>query len=383
MLAPSDKISAYELVAPLGKGGMAQLFLARRRGAGGFSRLVTLKFVHDHLSSNEDIIRLFLQEAQLSAHITHPNVVRVEDVGRCGDSYFIAMEYVHGVSLAELLSCVRHMRVQQEPALYLWISAQIAEALHAAHEARGENGAPLGIVHHDVSPENVLVSDTGHVKLIDFGIARSRALSQDRQDKAAVRGKLRYMAPEQLLKEPSDRRADVYALGVTLWEMLTGRNLLRCRCLDDARDWATRSDPPAPSRFNANAPSSLDQAVLKAIAYEPGARYQDALQFRAALLDADAQAARLDAPSVAQLLAPVMDRALARYRAHGPIDHARHTAPVSTHASAAASGRAHEPTRALDAIPMNRCCTQPAYAALDAGTLGWPYASAAGHTGVR
>lgn len=377
MLSPSDKISAYELVAPLGRGGMAQLYLARRRGAGGFSRLVTLKFVHDHLSSNEDIIRLFLQEAQLSAHIRHPNVVRVEDVGRCGDSYFIAMEYVHGVSLAELVSCVRHMRVQLKPALYLWISAQIAEALHAAHEARGENGAPLGIVHHDVSPENVLVSDTGHVKLIDFGIARS--LTQERQDKA-VRGKLRYMAPEQLLKEPADRRADVYALGVMLWEMLTGRTLLRCRCLDDTRDWATRTNPPAPSRFNANVPAVLDQAVLKALAYEPSARYADALQLRAALLSADTEAARLDAPSVAQLLAPVLDHALTRQRTHGPVDHAQHTQP---RVAAAASSRAHEPTRALDGIAVSRCHTQPAYAALDAGTLGWPYADSARQTGIR
>lgn len=364
---------------------MAQLYLARRRGAGGFSRLVTLKFVHDHLSANEDIIRLFLQEAQLSAHITHPNVVRVEDVGRCGDSYFIAMEYVHGVSLAELLSCVRQMRVQLKPALYLWIGAQIAEALHAAHEARGENGAPLGIVHHDVSPENVLVSDTGHVKLIDFGIARSRAQSQDRQDKAAVRGKLRYISPEQLLKEPVDRRADVYALGVMLWEMLTGRNLLRCRCLDDVRDWATRANPPPPSRYNSNVTPSLDQAVLKAIAYEPSARSSDALELRAALLNADPEAARLDAPSVAQLLAPVLDHALARQRTHGPVDHAKHTAPVSTRPHAAiSSSRAHEPTRALDGIGMNRCSTQPAYGGLDAGSLGWPYAAnAVRQTGAR
>src|SRR6185312_7902266 len=162
MLSPSDKVSAYELIAPLGKGGMAQLYLARRHGEGGFSRLVTLKFVHDHLRSNEDIVQLFLQEARLSAYITHPNVVRVEDVGRFGDSYFIAMEYVHGVSLAELLTCVRQMHVQLKPALYIWICAQISEALHAAHEARADNGAPLGIVHHDVSPENVLVSDSGH-----------------------------------------------------------------------------------------------------------------------------------------------------------------------------------------------------------------------------
>lgn len=378
MLSPSDKISAYELIAPLGKGGMAQLYLARRRGEGGFSRLVTLKFVHDHLSSNEDIVRLFLQEARLSSHITHPNVVRVEDVGRCGDSYFIAMEYVHGVSLAELLSCVRHMRVQLEPALYIWIGAQIAEALHAAHEARCENGAPLGIVHHDVSPENVLVSDTGHVKLIDFGIARCRTESD--ADKDALRGKVRYMAPELLLKDPADRRADVYALGVMLWEMLTGRNLLRCRSLEDPRDWATRTDPPAPSRYNGSVNAALDRAVLDALAYEPSERYADALQFRAALLGADIDAARLDAPRVAQLIEPVLGRALARQRTHGPVDHGHPTTQVSARQQAASHERSHQQTRSLEGLAMKRCCTQPAYA----GTLGWPYAdSSVRHTGIR
>lgn len=364
MLSPSDKISAYELIAPLGRGGMAQLYLARRRGEGGFSRLVTLKFVHDHLSSNQDIIRLFLQEARLSSHITHPNVVRVEDVGRCGNSYFIAMEYVHGVSLAELLSCAKSMRKQLEPALYLWICAQIAEALHAAHEARGENGAPLGIVHHDVSPENVLVSETGHVKLIDFGIARCRTESQ--ADKDALRGKVRYMAPEQLLKDPADRRADVYALGVVLWEMLTGRNLLRCRSLEDARDWATRTNPPAPSRYNASVSPALDRAILQALAYEPDARYETALQFRAALLNADSAAALLDAPSIAQLLGPVLHRALARQRTRGPINHAHPTTQVSSRVQAERRLRSHQATRALDELPAKPH---------NGGTLGWPYAN--------
>ncbi|HET8932218.1 MAG TPA: hypothetical protein VFN67_02205, partial [Polyangiales bacterium] len=139
--------------------------------------------------------------------------------------------------------------------------------------------------------------------------------------------------------------------------------------------------PPAPSRFNTNVPAVLDQAVLEAIAYEPSARYADAFQFRAALLSADAEAARLDAPSVAQLIAPVLDRALTRQRAHGPVDHARQTAP---RVAAAASSRAHEPTRSLDGIAVSRCHTQPAYAGLDAGTLGWPYAnSSARQTGIR
>src|SRR4051812_6229898 len=143
MLSPSDKVKDYEVIAPLGSGGMARLYLARRRGVGGFSRLVTLKLVHPHLIEDERIVKLFLDEARISAHVAHPNVVHVEEVGKFGDSYFIAMEYVHGVSLAELLARLNERRLRLRPKLCVWLAGQIAEALHAAHEARGENGAPL------------------------------------------------------------------------------------------------------------------------------------------------------------------------------------------------------------------------------------------------
>jgi serine/threonine-protein kinase len=279
-------------------------------------------------------------------------VVRVEDVGRYGDSYFIAMEYVHGASLAELLAQVRRARVHLDAAIVIWLTAQIAEALHAAHEARSDNGAPLGIVHHDVSPENVLVSETGHVKLIDFGIAKSRAEPEERQGRAAVRGKLRFMAPEQLLREPADRRADVYSLGVMLWEMLTGRRLLRCASLDDPRDWSRRSAPPAPSQVGASTAPELDRAVLKAIAYDRADRYGDALQFRAALLASDAQVAHLDAPEVARALGPLLDAAMAE----GQLSWDEPTAagvPGATLCEPAGCGAPTAPATAL--------------------TLGWPY----------
>jgi serine/threonine-protein kinase len=316
--------------------------------------LVTLKFVHEHLSTDADIIRLFLREARLSSQIRHPNVVRVEDVGRCGDSYFIAMEYVHGVSLAELLACVRRRGERLSTAVVIWLTTQIAEALHAAHEAKAENGAPLGIVHHDVSPENVLVSDTGHIKLIDFGIAKSRAEADERHGRAVL-GKLRYMAPEQLLKEPADRRADVYALGVMLWEMLTGRKLLRCVRLDDSRDWSIRAAPPLPSQFCAGLSCELDQAVHKAIKYSPNERYSDALQFRSALLCAELEATRLDAPRVSQILSPLLSAAM------------NHTDNLALGWSEPTS-----PARGTARRAPTQGCTQPA-----AATLGWPYPQSA------
>jgi serine/threonine protein kinase len=318
MLSPGDKVKDYEVIAPLGSGGMAMLYLARRRGVGGFSRLVTLKLVHKHLNDDENIIKLFLDEARISAHIAHPNVVHVEEVGHWGESYFIAMEYVHGVSLAELLARLRERRLRPHPKLCVWLAAQIAEALHAAHEATGESGIALDIVHQDVSPQNVLISHTGHLKLIDFGIANCQAESDQSTSRRAVLGKLRYMSPEQLRVEPADRRTDVYALGVVLWEMLTGRGLLRCHRFDDERDWATRENPPPPSKYAPQSTPALDRCVLKAIAWDASERYDDAFQFRAALLRADPGAVELDAPMVAALMRSMLGDELDRRRANWP-----------------------------------------------------------------
>lgn len=350
------------------------LYLARRRGVGGFSRLVALKLVHSHLVEDETINRLFLDEARISATVAHPNVVNVEEVGQAGGNYFIAMEYVHGVSLAELLESLAKRRLRMSPKLCAWLGAQVAEALHAVHEATGENGAPLHIVHRDVSPQNVLIAHTGHIKLIDFGIANSQVTNTHASASGrVVLGKLGYMAPEQLRLEPADRRSDVYALGVMLWEMLTSRNLFRCRRVDDERDWATRESPPAPSKYSQIASPLLDRAVLKAIAYERDERHESALEFRAALLRADPSAAQVDAPMFAALMQNVLGEELRRRRANLPsevseqleLDTDTHTSPaLSLHELTADMGSPdetfapepdeEEPTTVADSPPARR-----------------------------
>jgi serine/threonine-protein kinase len=318
MFSRGDKIKEYEVIAPLRSGGMAMLYLARRRGVGGFSRLVALKLVHSHLADDASINRLFLREARITASVAHPNVVNVEEVGKADGYYFMAMEYVHGVSLAELLGSLQKRRLRMSSKLCIWVAAHVAEALHAAHEATGENGDPLQIVHRDVSPQNVLIGHNGHVKLIDFGIAKSYPLSRHATGNGAVLGKLGYMAPEQLRIGPVDRRTDVYALGVMVWEMLTSRSLFRCIRIDDERDWLTRESPPAPSRNSPISTPALDRVVCKAIAFDPRDRYDNALEFRSALLQADPAAAEVDAPRFAALMRTMLGDELERRRASWP-----------------------------------------------------------------
>jgi serine/threonine protein kinase len=318
VLSPGDRIKDYEVVAPIRSGGMAMLYLARRRGVGGFSRLVALKLVHSHLTDDPDINGLFLQEARIAASVAHPNVVHVEEVGSVDGKYFIAMEYVHGVSLDELLVSLTKQRVRMSPKLCVWVAAQVSEALHAVHEATGENGTPLNIVHRNVSPQNVLIGHNGHIKLIDFGIAKSQLMSHQASSRGSVIGKLRYMAPEQLRAQPVTRRTDVYALGVMLWEMLTSRSLLRCFRIDDERDWRTRDHPPAPSAYAMSLKPSIDRAVLRAIKCDSTGRFETAMMFRAALLRAEPAALQVDAPSFAALLNKFLGAELERRRANWP-----------------------------------------------------------------
>jgi serine/threonine protein kinase len=315
LLAPGDRLRDYEVIAPLPSGGMAKLFLARRSGVGGFSQQVALKLVRPELVADRGMLELFLDEARLAARVVHPNVVRVHEVGEERGNYFIAMEYVEGASLAEFLEGLRARRLRLRRKLCVWLATQVAEALHATHEAKGENGVPLDIVHRDVSPQNVLIGDSGHVKLIDFGVASSRSSENPLETGPFMLGKLRYAAPERLKLEPTDRRADVYALGVMLWEMLTARSFLRCRHVEDPYDWAIRENPPPPSKYAPHIPSLLDAVVLKAIHPDPALRYPSALRFRRALLRADPSAARVDAARIAALMELALGEELGRRQA--------------------------------------------------------------------
>jgi serine/threonine-protein kinase len=288
--------------------------MARRRHGEARGALVALKVVHEHLTEDSGMIRLFLDEARVTARVKHPNVVHVEEVGIHRGAYFLVMEYVHGVSLASLLRRLEMERRRMSPKLAVYLAAQLAEALHAAHEATDGRGRPLHVVHRDVSPQNVLLSHVGQVKLIDFGIASST------QSHTGVLGKLCYMAPEQVGLTEVDRRTDIYSLGIVLWEALTGRTLFRSKNFDDYRDPAIRSRVAAPSRYAGEVTPALDEAVLRALAAEPDNRWETAFAFRRALLAALPEAMTVDAQLLGSVVRGYAEEELSRLRARLPSD---------------------------------------------------------------
>ena len=309
--ADSDRLGPYRLVDKLASGGMATVHLAERLGAAGFARTVALKVVHPHLADQVEFTEMFLDEARLSARIDHPNVVRVDDFGNVDGRYFLAMEYVRGQPLAAILGALSERGRQMAPHLSVWIATQVAEGLHAAHEATDDRGLPLGLVHRDVSPQNVMVSYDGHVKVLDFGVAKAEGRVQLTRN-GSLKGKLAYMSPEQAWSRPVDRRADVFALGVVLWELLTGKRLFRrdddVETLLAVREARVR----LPRSAGATTTPSLDAVVMAALERDVAKRPESALAFSQMLLDACPEARSVRARDVSLVMHTLFEHALER-----------------------------------------------------------------------
>jgi serine/threonine protein kinase len=268
-------LGKYEVLARLDSGGMAEIFLARARGLAGFEKLVVLKRILPHLAAEEEFVSLFLDEAKTTVALSHGNIVQVFDMGRGEDGdYFIAMEYVAGKNLRRLIR--RHVEKQGQPfdvALATWIVGEILRGLDYAHRRTDSAGRPLGIVHRDLSPHNILISYEGEVKVADFGIAKA-ASKVVHTETGLIRGKASYMSPEQAQADPLDNRSDIFATGILLYELLTGlppypgeNPQLVLRAL-------TQGDPPAPpSSKRSGISPELDRTVLRALARRPEDRY--------------------------------------------------------------------------------------------------------------
>lgn len=275
-------LGRYALFGEIASGGMATVHFARLLGAQGFARTVAIKRMHPHLARDPELVAMFLREAHLAARIRHPNVVSTLDVVSEKEELFLVMEYVAGEALSRLLRKTREAGRRLWPAFTVAILVDALEGLHAAHEAADEHGRPLGIVHRDVSPQNLHVGVDGTTRVLDFGIAKATARTEDTGEEM-LKGKLSYMAPEQLAGLAVDRRTDVYAAAVILWEALTGQKLHSAADVPALVYAVTHGTVPAPSTIVPGLPKALDAVVLKGLSRDPDDRYPTARAMAEAL----------------------------------------------------------------------------------------------------
>jgi eukaryotic-like serine/threonine-protein kinase len=275
-------IGRYALHGEIASGGMAVVHFGRLLGPVGFSRPVAIKRLHAQLAREPNVRAMFIDEARLASRIRHPNVVPTLDVVTHGDDLLLVMEYVHGEPLQQLMRGMRQRGERIPLRITLAIMASVLHGLHAAHEATTETGQPLNVVHRDVSPQNVIVGVDGVARVLDFGIARATVRLENTRE-GIVKGKLAYMAPEQLGAEPIDRRTDVYAAGVVLWEAITQRPLFDGDSEAAIIASVLRQEILPPSSLIPGIPDGLDDVVLRALAPDKEHRFQTAHEMATAL----------------------------------------------------------------------------------------------------
>jgi serine/threonine-protein kinase len=280
--APGDRFGRYQLLGRIAKGGMAEIFLARET-ARGVSRHVVIKRVIQRVAADPTFIRMFLDEARLVMRLNHPNVCHIYEFGQLDGSYFIAMEHVHGMSLAQL---VRRARVWGGVPIEVAVKiiAEVAGALHYAHEARDEDGQLLSIVHRDVSPQNVMIRFDGAVKLLDFGVAKTES-GTVQTEAGVLKGKLAYMSPEQCRGIRVDRRSDLFSLGCCLYEALSAQTLFKRESEYSTIRAVVEEEAPPISDVRAEIPESLGRIVMRSLAKDPSQRYQTAAAMQEAMME--------------------------------------------------------------------------------------------------
>jgi serine/threonine protein kinase len=273
--SPPDAYGPYRLLERIAAGGMAEVFRAKRSGVEGFEKVVAVKRILPHLSDNKEFVEMFIDEAKMVAGLSHPNIVQIYDLGKIERTYFIAMEYVHGKDLRTILKQAKEKGLRIPLDLSVLIISKVCSALEYAHRKKDESGLPLKIVHRDISPQNILISFEGEVKLTDFGIAKATSKATD-TDRGALRGKLLYMSPEQASGHPLDKRSDVFSLGVVFYEMITDvkpflgtseKGILQL--VRECRFEPVRS-------LNPRISERLEGVITKALVKDPEERYQDA-----------------------------------------------------------------------------------------------------------
>ncbi|MBL8678129.1 MAG: serine/threonine protein kinase [Myxococcales bacterium] len=300
-------VGRYRLTRAIASGGMATVYHALAEGIGGFTREFAVKVCDPVLARDGEFARMFLEEARLSARIHHPNVVATHDVGQ-DRSLYLVMDFVRGCRLSALMAALARAPggAEQVPLnIVARILLDVLAGLEAAHSARDSDGTCLGIVHRDVSPQNVLVGFDGMVRVSDFGIARAASCAIHTR-RGVVKGKVGYMAPEQVTGDPISRATDIFAVGIVAWELLTGGRLFAVKTPFEFMGRVLKDEIPLPSRFRPEVPQALDLVVRRALHKQSRERYQDAPSLARALLGA------LPPPATREELAGFMQWVLAR-----------------------------------------------------------------------
>jgi serine/threonine-protein kinase len=309
-------LGRYRVVSELGRGGMASVHLGRLDGPGGFQKWVAVKRIHAHLVENDQFVDMFLDEARMAAGISHNNVAHVFDLGKDDDTYWLVMEYLHGEPLREIMRRHEDHRSPMPTAIAARICADAADGLHAAHELRGKGGELLGLVHRDINPHNLFVTYDGCTKLVDFGIAKATGRLAT-TDAGQLKGKIAYMAPEQVQNQELNRTTDIYALGIVLWELTTNQRLFRGDSDLDTLVKVQAGEIPRPSSVVRGYPKDLERIVLRALASHKEDRFQTARELgRALRAFYSKDGALVDQEDVAAYLKDAFGERIARRDAH-------------------------------------------------------------------
>jgi len=313
-----QQLGDYHLLEKIATGGMAEVYRARASGLAGFQKILVIKRILPSLASDDEFIRLFIDEAKIAEAVRHANIVQIFDVNEVNGQYYMALEYVHGLDLARLVARGK----DQGPfpiRLALFITAEVLKALAFAHDRRDGSGQPLNVVHCDISPQNILISYSGEVKITDFGISRAAFQAKSLHD--VVRGKYAYMSPEQVEGKKLDGRSDIFSLGIVLFELLTGRRLFKAKTRDETIARVRRAEVPSPRGYRPEVSTGLEQLLRRSLEARPEDRYPSAqimLEELGTLMVREG--VRASNNDLAEYVRSVVESADQRERPRGPLE---------------------------------------------------------------
>jgi serine/threonine protein kinase len=272
----------YTMVRRLAEGGMGAVYEAKQFGAEGFEKTVAVKTILESFSTNPEFVRLFIGEAKLVADLVHENIVQVYHLGRTGNIYYIALEYVEGLNLEQFIDYHLNAELAMPIELCAFITSRVCRGLEYAHNKRGRDGDHLNIVHRDVSPKNIMINHEGVVKLTDFGIAKARMVMEQEEGEVLM-GKVEYMSPEQARYEATDRRSDLFALGIVMYELLTGHHIFETEDIYQTLENVKEAPIPHPKKYRADLPDMLCDILMRSLERDLNKRYQTAGEMGVAL----------------------------------------------------------------------------------------------------